>query len=158
VQPVKGDAVTLSQPYALATVTGRGAETGTSSPQEVRSRYGALLDALPARPTAYLLYFESGGDQLVGQSQGELAKVVAAFRQTPAAELVIIGHTDTVGTEAVNDAISRRRAEAVRNQLVALGIDASRIEAVGRGKREPLVQTGDGVEEARNRRVEIRLR
>ena len=158
VQPKQGDAVILSSAYATAQVTGRGAQAVASSAEEVRSRYGVLLDALPARPVSYLVYFETGGDQLTASSQGELNRILAAFKQAPAPEIVVIGHTDTVGTESVNDAISLQRAQSIRARLVAMGIDAARIEAAGRGKREPLVPTADGVAEPRNRRVEIRLK
>jgi hypothetical protein len=60
--------------------------------------------------------------------------------------------------DAFNDTLSRQRAEVVRRALVARGIAADNIVVVGRGKREPIVATADGVAEARNRRVEILVR
>jgi len=70
----------------------------------------------------------------------------------------VIGHTDKVGTDAYNDALSRQRAEVVRKALLARGIAQDNVVAIGRGKREPIVPTADGVAEARNRRVEIQVR
>jgi len=70
----------------------------------------------------------------------------------------VAGHTDAVGTDQYNDALSLRRAERVSALLVARGIPSDRITAVGRGKRELLVPTPDGVAEPRNRRVEITVR
>jgi OOP family OmpA-OmpF porin len=72
--------------------------------------------------------------------------------------VLVIGHTDRVGTDPFNDALSKARAEVVRRALVARGIAPGNIVVVGRGKREPIVPTADGVAEARNRRVEILVR
>ncbi len=70
----------------------------------------------------------------------------------------MIGHTDRVGTVPYNDALSLRRADRVRNDLVQLGIPSDRITVAGRGEREPIVATEDEVPEPRNRRVEITVR
>ena len=68
------------------------------------------------------------------------------------------GHTDTVGTDQYNDALSLRRAERVRALLIGRGIAPDSVGAIGRGKRELRVPTPDGVAEPRNRRVEITVR
>ncbi len=70
----------------------------------------------------------------------------------------MIGHTDRVGTLEANDALSLRRAEAVRALIIERGFEAARVRAVGRGERQPLVATDDEVDEPRNRRVEIVVR
>ncbi|MEO7939974.1 MAG: OmpA family protein, partial [Burkholderiaceae bacterium] len=84
--------------------------------------------------------------------------ILAEIGRFPAPEIRIIGHTDTVGTAAINDQISTQRAQIVRARLIEQGVDPLRIEAVGRGRRELLVPTRDGVAEPRNRRVEIQVR
>ncbi|HEV3009509.1 MAG TPA: OmpA family protein, partial [Burkholderiales bacterium] len=66
--------------------------------------------------------------------------------------------TDRVGKDADNDRLSLQRAERVRQSLVAQGIAAERIRASGRGERELVTPTADGVDEPRNRRVEINVR
>ena len=71
---------------------------------------------------------------------------------------MVIGHTDRVGSADSNDALSKNRAEAMREVLIETGVAAEMIEAVGRGERDPLVPTEDNVAEAKNRRVEINLR
>ena len=65
----------------------------------------------------------------------------------------IVGHTDNTGSDAVNDPLSRQRAENVRNYIETRGVASSRIEVYGRGSREPARPN-----RARNRRVEIFLR
>jgi outer membrane protein OmpA-like peptidoglycan-associated protein len=72
--------------------------------------------------------------------------------------VLIVGHADLKGTEEYNDELSRRRALAIREALLAVGVPAVRIELAARGKREPLVPTPDGIPYVRNRRVEIRVR
>ena len=67
----------------------------------------------------------------------------------------MIGHADSVGRTAFNDSLSLKRADAVRRILIQAGIRAGKIDTVGRGSREPLVPTAEGVSEPRNRRVEI---
>ena len=76
----------------------------------------------------------------------------------PAPEVRVVGHTDALGTDSLNDELSMQRARIVRAGLVDKGIEPTRVEAVGRGKRELLVPTRDGVAESRNRRVEIQVR
>ncbi len=72
-----------------------------------------------------------------------------------ATRVTATGHTDTTGTEAYNMALSLRRANTVKDALVKLGVPAAAITTVGRGEAGLLVQTGDGVREPQNRRVEI---
>jgi outer membrane protein OmpA-like peptidoglycan-associated protein len=158
VRPRSGGEVLLSKPYETAEVTQSRAVTGVTSAEEVQARYKTLSDALPARPKSYLIYFETGGDQLTPESEASLEGILLSVKTFSAAELTVIGHTDTVGPDSVNDDISLKRAELIRQRLVQLGIDAKSLTAVGRGKREPLVPTADEVPEPRNRRVEIRVK
>jgi outer membrane protein OmpA-like peptidoglycan-associated protein len=83
---------------------------------------------------------------------------VREIARRPAPEVVVIGHTDAVGSDEHNDRLSLQRAERIRAQLIALGVAPERVQAAGRGKRELLVPTADQVAEARNRRVEIVVR
>lgn len=70
----------------------------------------------------------------------------------------IVGHTDSTGSDAVNDPLSLRRAESVRNYLTDRGVGAGRIEVAGRGSREPVASNDTAEGRAKNRRVEIFLR
>ena len=70
----------------------------------------------------------------------------------------VVGHTDSTGSDAINDPLSLRRAESVRNYLEDRGVGASRIEVAGRGSREPVASNDTAEGRAKNRRVEIYLR
>lgn len=122
------------------------------------TRYAALIDALPPPVAHFTLNFIEGTTDLTPDSQAELQKVFAEIARRPGAEVLITGHTDTVGSETDNDALSLRRAGDVRAALIAQGLSPAISRAVGRGERELLVPTPDNTAEPRNRRVEITVR
>ena len=70
----------------------------------------------------------------------------------------VVGHTDSTGSDAINNPLSLQRAESVKNFLEDRGVPASRIETVGRGSREPIASNDTADGQAKNRRVEIFLR
>ena len=131
---------------------------GRTDANGVREMFGSTLAALPGRPASFMLYFLEGKDELTDESKVELEKVFAELKRRPLPDIMVIGHTDTVGGLPYNDRLSLARAERMREMMIELGIPASRIEAAGRGKRELLVPTEDSVSEPRNRRVEISVR
>lgn len=151
----------LSQPYQRATALDRaagGPQVDAEGRQQVESQFKPLFDTAPPRPQRYTLYFQTGNVNLVPESQALLPTAVDEALKRSGAELVIIGHTDTLGSQEVNDQLSLKRAQLVVDMLKGRGFPAARIEAVGRGEREPAVPTRDEVSEPRNRRVEILIR
>jgi outer membrane protein OmpA-like peptidoglycan-associated protein len=149
----------LDQPYAGAQAgSAAGLRSFQSNAQEVRTAFGAALAALPQRPVSFQLYFVEGSLELTGESKATVELVFTEIAGRPAPEVMVIGHTDSLGGDAANDALSLQRAEAIRAELVRRGIKADSVQAVGRGERELLVPTGDEVAEPRNRRVEINVR
>ncbi|MBP6775810.1 MAG: OmpA family protein [Piscinibacter sp.] len=153
-----GKEVVLDQPYAGAQLSSDGPKTYASDATQVKAQFGPALDALPARPTQFTLYFVEGKDEFTEASRRALDGVLAEIAARPVPDVIVVGHTDSVGSDAVNDPLSRQRAEVVRRALIGRGVAPENIAVVGRGKREPVVATPDGVAEARNRRVEILVR
>lgn len=147
--------VVLNQPYAT---TRNGDPAEVLAPAEVKETFGPTLQALPARPAVFLLYFVTGTDELTDESKADLLRILEELKHRPLPDVYVIGHTDTVGELKGNDALSALRAETVKGFLVGIGIPAERIQTAGRGKREPIVPTGDQVDEPKNRRVEINVR
>lgn len=149
----------LDTAYAAARIDAPGrVERRQSSEQEVRGVFGAALGAEPPAPVSFTLYFIFGTDELMAASQQVLAQVSAEVLRRPGAEVVVVGHTDRVGSVQQNDALSLQRAERIRGELLQLGLPAHQVGVAGRGEREPLVQTEDEVPEPRNRRVELTIR
>jgi outer membrane protein OmpA-like peptidoglycan-associated protein len=149
----------LDAPYAAAGVGDDGRlQSLRATPDEVRRIWGDTLDALPPSPVSFLLYFLEGRDDLTPESQQVVQQLFAEIARRSAPEVVVIGHTDRVGAVPFNDALSLRRAQKVRDDLVRLGVAPGEIQVAGRGEREPLVATDDEVAEPRNRRVEISVR
>ena len=154
-----GKEVLLDSPYASAkSGIGGGLHGGVSDQQKVNKQFGAALGAMPPAPKSYTVYFKTGSDDFTEESTAAVQQMLADMVGRPEPEVTVIGHTDLVGNDADNDVLSRQRAEKVKGMLVDLGIPADRITAVGRGSREPLVPTASGVDEPRNRRVEVSLR
>lgn len=158
VQLKAGGSILLDHPYMVATATEKQIGTQQADEATVKLRYKDVLDALPARPKSYLLYFDFGNTQLTPESEKFMQVILRDIKELPAPELVVIGHTDESGSDDVNDELSRQRAISVFNILKAEGVDINRVSTVGRGSRDPLVKTKKGAYEARNRRVEIRVK
>ncbi len=157
----EGREQTLNRAYTAAKIGKPGTiETVTATQADVRDAFGAALTAQPPRPASFVLYFLLDSDELTPDSQRVVGDIVSEIARRPVPEVLVIGHTDTMGTEEYNDRLSMQRAERVRARLLerGLGIPPSSVFAAGRGKRELLVATGDQVAEPKNRRVELVVR
>jgi len=151
--------ILLDQPYAAAAVSSHGSiKAVREDAASVQERYNAVLIAQPARPVSFFVFFVRGKDEFTEESKPLVEKLKTEIAQRPAPEIMVIGHTDRVGSEASNDALSLKRAEAMRGALVSAGIAASSISIAGRGERELLVPTADDVAEPKNCRVEVSVR
>jgi hypothetical protein len=120
----------------------------------------ALLLASPALAQdgrVYEVLFAFDRSDLDAEARSTIDQAVADYQQTGAASLAVEGHTDTSGSNVYNLALSERRAEAVRQALVARGVPASDIRADAVGENDLAVPTGDGVRLEANRRVTIAL-
>jgi OmpA-OmpF porin, OOP family len=111
--------------------------------------------APPVAPPSFMVFFDWDRSNLSQQALSTIKQAADAFKQRGNARITATGHTDTSGPESYNMALSLRRANAVKDALVREGVPAQAISVVGRGEQGLLVQTGDGVREPQNRRVEI---
>jgi iron complex outermembrane receptor protein len=111
------------------------------------------VQAPAALPKSYLVFFDFNKSDLTPQASEIVDE--AARNAGKVTHLEVTGHTDTVGSDAYNMRLSRRRAESVAARLEKDGIPASEIAIVAKGKRDLLVPTADGVREPQNRRVQI---
>jgi len=90
--------------------------------------------------------------------RGVLDSFAAELRDDDSSRVQIVSHTDSTGSEAVNDPLSMARANSVRDYLVARGVPITHLQTAGRGEREPVAENTSDAGRARNRRVEIYLR
>ena len=153
------DRVILNEPYAASRIDAKGEIALVRlETRAVRSDFDRAMTALPPRPASFQLYFITGTDTLTNASRLELERMMEELRRRQAPDILVIGHTDRQGVEETNDELSLQRAERVKADLVSQGIAARRIRTAGRGEREPIIATDDGVDEPLNRRVEINVR
>jgi len=148
----------LDKPYAEESHGLLGSSSGVSSEAAVKAAYGDALAAQPIPPAKYTLYFVEGSDQLVPDSKPEFEEIFKEIAARKAAEIVITGHTDTVGSQEENDRLSRERARSIEHLFTERGLSSDSISAVGRGERELLVPTPPNTPEPKNRRVVITVR
>ena len=153
-----GGAAVMNQANSRATL---GSSRPTIRPlgaKGLKPNEMALLASLPPPARSFTLYFREGTTDLLPESVPVLEQVRAEVARRPGAEVQVTGHTDTVGSGADNDRLSRQRAAEVLNLLASRGFARSMMSAVGRGERELKAQTADNVPSPINRRVEIIVR
>jgi outer membrane protein OmpA-like peptidoglycan-associated protein len=124
----------------------------------IQKDFGAAIAARPQPPAIFLLYFESGGTQLTSESQALIAKIVADAAKRPAADVSVIGHTDTEGDADANEKLGLERAQTVAQLISGAGLKAIETTVTSHGERDLLVKTPDNTAEPKNRRVEVTIR
>jgi outer membrane protein OmpA-like peptidoglycan-associated protein len=171
-QPYRGSQTQQPPPHVqrTATPTYNGGSAGPVSAKNV----GAYMDGLErdlrhylrgipvARPGDVVVLNLKSDDLFEHGSLGDdgrdlLRNLSAALRHYDRTAIQVTGFTDTRGTPDENLKTSQKRADAVVAELRADGIEAHRLAATGMGRSHLKIATGDGVSEARNRRIEIRI-
>ena len=150
----------LAKPFA-AVNAGSGESLGrifTAERSDVDSAFDGALAAAPRAPLVYILYFRTGLTELDPMSQGNLADAIAAAKRSANVDISVVGHADATGSDAYNATLSLKRAQTVRDALVAAGARSDVIEIAYHGANNPLVPTPRGVPQLRNRRVEVTIR
>jgi iron complex outermembrane receptor protein len=109
----------------------------------------------PSVARSYSVFFDFNKSDLTPQAVAIVDQAAANAAPAKVTRITVTGHADTVGSDAYNLRLSRRRAESVAAELETRGVASSEIEIVAKGKQDLLVPTGDGVREPRNRRVQI---
>jgi outer membrane protein OmpA-like peptidoglycan-associated protein len=142
---------------ALATAN-RRPRVGTLSESDVTRFFGDALSALPPGPRHFTLYFLFESDELTDESRALLPEIQKTVKERSIPDVVVVGHTDTMGTPQANYELGLKRATTVRDLLVAAGFDGSTIDVTSHGEADLMIQTPDETPEPRNRRVEITVR
>lgn len=146
----------LDQGYTEAVVGADGRiEVAKVDAASFDASHRELLQTLPLPAYSAVLYFVSGGTELTPASREALKDLKLRIRERAPTEVSIIGHTDTMGSDAVNDRLALERARTVDRLIREELGDIGPTQVRSFGARELLVPTGPQVDEARNRRVEI---
>lgn len=103
------------------------------------------------------LLFDFDSDVVKGAAAENLSTLSNSLQKYPESELLIVGHTDSRGTDTYNMGLSDRRASSARSYLIAQGVDPSRIRTAGRGEAEPVASNETDAGRALNRRVEVAI-
>ncbi len=101
------------------------------------------------------ILFDTGKTSLKAGAKSTLTKIAKQLQTDPSLKIAVEGHTDTVGTAAKNQALSEKRANAVRDYLVSAGIPSDHITAAGRGEDAPVATNKTAAGRQQNRRVEL---
>lgn len=135
---------------------------GESAPMIANFRVAAGLPDMrnklltEGKLVSYGIYFDVNRAEVKPASYATLKEIAKVLNENPAVKIRITGHTDSDGEEAANLDLSKRRAAAVKDELVNnFGIDAARIETDGKGEQQPVAANDTAGNKAKNRRVEF---
>ena len=103
------------------------------------------------------LLFDTGSSTLQPRSRDQLQTIAVILKAHPGAQATIAGYTDNVGSAASNLTLSKQRADTVRNELIGMGVDGSRLTAEGYGDTNPVGSNSTEAGRAMNRRITIRV-
>lgn len=149
-----------------------GAAVGGTAGAIIGSRMDDVADEMAADlPNArvervgegILVTFDSGilfdfdSSVVKGSARDNLAQLASHLQANPETELVVVGHTDSQGTEEYNDRLSQRRAEAAATYLAQTGVNYTRIRTTGLGESEPVANNDSEAGRQQNRRVEVAI-
>lgn len=153
--------IDIDQPYmqtSVSSVKAKPEPVQKVDPNTIQTKYAQLLQALPNAPVSLLFYFEDGSVQLTEASKLQTQALVALIKKREPCAVDIIGHTDTAGAAETNYELALKRAMMVKSFLDEQSVQLNSAAIESYGESTPLVPTGDGVDEPRNRRVEVIVR
>jgi outer membrane protein OmpA-like peptidoglycan-associated protein len=103
------------------------------------------------------LLFDFDSSVVKGAAQSNLTNLANSLRNYPDTEVLIVGHTDSQGSDSYNQGLSERRAVAAKNFLVTQGVPADRVRTEGLGEMEPVASNDTDAGRSQNRRVEVAI-
>jgi outer membrane protein OmpA-like peptidoglycan-associated protein len=103
------------------------------------------------------LLFAYDSDEITGAARNNLTSLAASLKKYPKTDVLIVGHTDATGTDAYNQGLSQRRADAAKSFLISQGVASTRVRTSGRGESEPIDSNDSADGRSLNRRVEVAI-
>ncbi len=155
----KGVEHIIDKPYTALEINNNGSINDTVlNEQEIISKYGDLLKAIPKKLKNYYFFFDTGSSSLTETQIKEIKEIAKTISSNTIHKVTCIGHSDSTGSDEINEKISKNRAQTVANELIANGIDKTLITVKYYGDANPLVKTKPNESNYKNRRVEIVLK
>ncbi|MCX8083593.1 MAG: OmpA family protein [Calditerrivibrio sp.] len=156
VKTEKGEVVIDKNKYFVTIDKDKISEPTLMSDEEFSKRYSNLLNMEPLKPKSFLLYFLAGSDNLTEESLANVQDLLKEIKSRKDPEILIIGHTDSLGSKEVNYNLGLKRAESVKHIILSSGVlETTPIEILSHGEDDPLIPLPDETSEPKNRRVEI---
>jgi outer membrane protein OmpA-like peptidoglycan-associated protein len=103
------------------------------------------------------LLYDFDSDAIRADAAQNLRTLAASLDKYPNTDILIVGHTDAVGSDSYNQGLSQRRASSAANFLISQGVSAGRLRSTGRGETEPIASNDDESGRQLNRRVEVAI-
>ena len=128
------------------------------SKQEIDKTFHDAMEATPKPAKKYILYFMSDTTNLTRDSKNQLPEILQEIEKRIPCDVSIVGHSDTRGGNEYNLNLSRARANEVKKELLAIGVNPNLIEVAYHGEADLLTPTDDDVSEPKNRRAEVIVR
>ena len=156
----QGSSTTLDAPYTYAEVSADKSDFPIKpiDKKKVTDEYQLLLNAEPAKPAHFILYFEENSINLTKESLTLIPEILQVSKKRSPSEISVIGHSDTMGSSEHNNILSLQRAENVGEILKKHDTSLKKLNIKSHGENDLLIITGDNVPEKKNRRVEIMIR
>lgn len=104
---------------------------------------------------SYMVFFDFNRSIVSSGAKDIISSLASSAKQKGAKVFELTGHADRVGSDAYNLALSKKRSDSVKNELMKMGFSSAHIATYAKGESAPLVPTADGIQEPQNRRVEI---
>lgn len=103
------------------------------------------------------ILFPVDSSELTSQARTNLRKLADSLQAEPKTNVMVVGHTDSDGSDSYNQQLSERRGRSAEDYLASLGVSASRLASRGRGEAEPIATNGTDEGKRQNRRVEVAI-
>jgi outer membrane protein OmpA-like peptidoglycan-associated protein len=145
-----------------ALLAANASQLAANASQQQNAELQRQLEILQARPTDRGLVltlgdtlFATGKSELKSGATANLDRITAFMTEYPKRTAAIEGFTDSMGSDEMNQSLSQRRADAVKNYLVAQGVESHRLSSSGRGENSPIADNDSAAGRQQNRRVEV---
>lgn len=128
------------------------------SQKELDTKYKDVVTQNILQPVSFLFYFESGSTKLTDESLNNLKNAYKAIQDRYPCDVSVIGHSDTQGSDELNIKLSLKRAKLIEQYIQKQNLKIQTMKVESFGEKDLLIQTKDGVNEPKNRRVEVLVR